>query len=504
MLRCKNTFWLNNITDLFCDFRIIPFKGMNLDEQLNSVTRLVFFVFIILLLFLDIQSCMLFLALSLLTIIIFYYIKRPMSKDNFVMPPYLAKAYSKTENLNGQENIIINRPSNYTWYNDEVPFEFNNPEYISINQKLVGAANPKTNIPPVIVPPVAELEYWKTNNLVTNSLINDQKQIDISQSGYVLSSCKYADDTNMYIDDKTPKLYTNVKRPRAPTCTGSKYSKNKINLSEYTEMKETFENQRFKDHKVRAQKSMPPGTFPVPYEIKPKPLESGQLDINLGYNPEQLYESALPSNYPSGKCQRDPALKSYNKNLFTQNIEPGVTTYSEIIEPINSNIGISFDQQFEPLTAYVDEPTDTLNYVQHDPRIFTEEPEYQEETVNAANVYDPRFTGYGTSYRAYSDNRLGQTKYYYDDIDSIRMPNYIVRSKIDFMEGADIYGAMPSDDGNPYTNVIRNLANDKFDASAIQFRTGLQERLMRKMNAGKWQQRQAPINRTSTFMNKIK
>ena len=179
--------------------------------------------------------------------------------------------------------------------------------------------------------------------------------------------------------------------------------------------------------------------------------------------------------------------------MFTQTIQPGVYSYNEVDEPLNSNIGISFNQQIGPITVELDENEDSVTYVQHDPRLFEETIEPYVETVNESNVYDPRFSGYGTSYRAYTDDNIGQTRFYYDDIDAIRMPNYITRSNIDFMKAADTYGPMENEHGNKYNSIIRNLANDKYLESALTFRTGLQESAMRKMNANRWQQRQAPI-----------
>lgn len=570
MLKCKNVFWLENLTDLFCDFRIIPFKNMNLEAQMNSLTRLVFFIFILLLFFLDLKNGLIFLILSLLIIIIFYYIKKrkmeqykemftynmknksgqksnykgakekyerpqlyqqaPSYQQQYVESPFYEPKNSDklTDNFNpfgdykrGNENsitkdetIIINRPETYINCNDEVPFDFNNPNYMSINQKLVGKANPKTLIPPVIVPPITDLGYWKTNNLIKHSLINDQSQIDVYQSGYQVSTCCGSDNKNMYLDDKEPKLL----RKRIPVKNikykQSNYSKNKDNnVDEYLEMKEHFKLQKsFEQEKrnraaeellgknQRQNEHVDINDYPYlidnnkpkfPYNLKPN--ESGQVNVSCGYDEKQLYKSGLPTNYPSGRCERDPVLKEYNKNLFTQTIQPGVYSYNEIDEPLNSNIGISFTQQIGPITVDMDENEDSVTYVQHDPRLYEEPIEPYVETVNESNVYDPRFSGYGTSYRAYTDDNIGQTRFYYDDIDAIRMPNYITRSNIDFMKAADTYGPMENEHGNKYNENIRNIANDKFLESAITFRTGLQESAMRKMNANKWQQRQAPI-----------
>ena len=37
---CKNKFWLENYTDLFCEIDIIPLTKMSLARQLNALSRL--------------------------------------------------------------------------------------------------------------------------------------------------------------------------------------------------------------------------------------------------------------------------------------------------------------------------------------------------------------------------------------------------------------------------------------------------------------------------------
>ena len=199
-------------------------------------------------------------------------------------------------------------------------------------------------------------------------------------------------------------------------------------------------------------------------------------------------------------------MKEFNRNLYTQTIQPDVYTRSQINEPINSNIGISFDQQFPPTTCTTNPVTGVVNYTEHDPRIMEPviiEPNPATQTpVPEANVYDPRFSGYGTSYRAYTDEKLGQPKFYYDDVDAIRMPNYVVRSDIDHQPFADQYGPIPAGDsqGNKYNSIVKALANDAWLTDSIQFRTEMQERLMRKRNNEMWQLRKAPINTSGQRM----
>ena len=505
MLKCKNIFWTENLTDLFCDFRLIPFKNMDLESQMNALTRLVLFIFIILLLLSDIKNSIIFLIITLTIIIIFYYIKRKDKMDNYremftpkhnnkskYLIPYKRANLRPNSDVTGNEELIIDRPSNFTYCDDEVPFIYDSKygmekSYTSINQKLAGPPNPKTLIPPVIVPKSHDLEYWRTNNLITHSSVNAQSQIDNYQSGYQVATCCGADDRNMYLEDNSPKLVSsyNTEKKDVNNYKKSNYRKNVSDLQEYTQTKENFVQQRNKNKKLEST------SLNIPYEIKPN--ESGQVNISCGYNPEQLFKSNLPTNLPSGECDRNPAFKQYNKNIFTQTIQPGVYSNNQVNEPINSNIGISFDQQFEPITTNVDESG--LTYTLHDPRLYTEPIEPYIESVNESNVYDPRFSGYGTSYRAYSDDKIGQTRFYYDDIDSVRMPNYISRSNIDFIKGADTYGPMIDEHGNPNTVDIRNIANNQFLESSLQFRTDLQERLLRKRNAEGWQHRVMPLNK---------
>ena len=578
MLKCKNVFWFENLAEIFCDFRIIPYKNMNLELQLNALTRLVFFIFILLLLFIDLKNSLLFLTSSLIIIIIFYYIKKNSLKEMFtpniknktqnndkylsysnstyskcnqpfnsyidkstgnfdntsmfdesVTPAHLLKFKrpNKDFTITKEQTLQLNSPDNYVFCNDEVPFDFNNisdysdynakniakidnvtsgnigdvnnmynkndnnSTYQSLNNKLSGPPNPKSLIPPIITPPIAALDYWKTNNLITHSHINDQKQIDDYQSGYRISTPCGSYTKNEYLQDNFPKLLRDPIKPKRNGYKKNNYQKNKLDLNDYTETKETFKLQKKNKENFIIEDVE---TIKMPFIINPKPNQSGQVNVSCGYNPEQLFDSNLPTNYPAGNCEKDHSLRNFNQNLFTQTIQPGVYTYNEIDEPINSNMGISFTQQFEPTTVELNENEDSITYNLHDPRLFSEEIEPYVETVNESNVYDPRFTGYGTSYRSYTDDKIGQTRFYYDDIDSVRMPNYICRSNIDFMKAADTYGPMRTETGDEYTSQIRNLANDQFLQSSLTFRTGLQQSLMRKINSEKWQQRKMPIN----------
>lgn len=350
---------------------------------------------------------------------------------------------------------------------------FNNPNWMSENQKLVGKPNPKTIINPVIAPPIADLEYWKNNNMIIHSSINDETNTDVYNSGYVVTENNY--NTNIPKELKNSLPYIKIQE-------------------------ETVENSK--------ETYIPQKEQNIPYIKTDKTkvydmVSSDSIDVSRGYNPEQLINLNLPSNLPTGNCQQNPAMKDYNKEIFTQNIQPDVYTTNNIIEPINSNIGISFTQQIPPTTKYTDQSSGIVEYIEHDPILFEKQPiEIQNNLLTEENVYDPRHTGYGTNYRAYTEEVTGQPRFYYDDINSIRMPNYIVRSKIDTHSYADQYGPIKENNeyGNPYTNNIHSLVNNSFLKSSIEHRTDIQQTAMRKVNAMKWQQRQAPINKNNVRM----
>lgn len=470
MFKCqKNRFWLERPINLFCDMSIIPLDNMNISEQMNSITRLIILVFFVLLL-VNFKYSLLFFLISLLLIIILYYIQRNQMK-HFNTEHYIgSKNFHDLPLPRGIGTSLTETPSSKRWCNDSVNLENSNgfnPSYFSANQKLAGKPNPKTLVQPVITPPISDLTYWRNNNMITHSAINAETEIDVSQSGYMVDKpCSENYVKNSVIEKYTePHYIENTKQPVIENYTEPHYIEN---------------------------------TQQIQPDIDVRPNEPGWVNTSCGYNPEQLETTGLPTNLASGNCSQDPVFKEYNENLFTDIIQPGAYTTSQIIEPINSNIGISFQQQFPPLTSQVDPISGDILYTQHDPRIMKQEEDILVKQTEAteSNIYDPRFSGYGTSYRSYTDDLTGQTRFFYDDVNAIRMPNYIVRSKIDNETYADKYGPIPKNNefGNPLTEDIRKLANDSWLNNSIDFRTDLQERLMRKNNANAWQRRKAPIS----------
>jgi hypothetical protein len=495
MAFCKNKFWLENPSDLLCDFAIIPTTKMKLSDQMNSLTRLVILVFFIII-SINTKKSFLFLFLSLLFIIILYYIQK-RTMENYQIENYEVDFNIQTIETQRQLPFVqYNQPSIVMNLNNKSALENKervviNPgsdtNYISANGRLSGPANPKTLQHFIVTPPSMAMDYWRANGSVNHSHINTESTFDNYLSGYDVSKkCDKVSETDIIYEKYTmidDEYDNNIYKKR--TNPYSSYN-NKITIEE-----------GYNENKVSH--SIPSNDYEFPYIKHPiivKDNEYGWVNTSCGYNQDQLCNYNLPSNLQVGKCEKSVSMKEYNKNLFTQTIQPGIYTRNEIVDPINSNIGISYNQQFRPTTSCVNDNNE-LTYVEHDPRLFTP---YQKEHeiphgITESDVYDPRFTGYGTSYRSYTEDVTGQTRFYYDDINAVRMPNYISRSNIDFAKYADTYGPLTemNRNGNVNTDYIREMAQDTFLQASLQQRTELQERLMRKRNSEMWQLRKAPI-----------
>ena len=304
------------------------------------------------------------------------------------------------------------------------------------NQSLVGAPNPKTLVPPIMAPRIAEWEYWRLNDELTPEIINDEKERYDYESGY---NVVYKPSENHFV-------------PKSNLCPYKRRKKAKTNQPNYS----------FRQNNDGTYNSIEN----FPYETNDDSYKKSLRDT------EHLLMNKPFSDNPLFRGR-------YNPNLFTETITPGSYHINDRNEPINSLMGISYPQQFEQ-----------SNYDDIEPY----------EDVNVSNTYDPRFNGYGTSYRSYVDENLGQPRFYYDDVNAIKMPNYITRSAIDVTSFGDSSG--PLKKHNPYTSDIHRLADEDYTDSMITFRTEMQERLMRKRNSELWQLREYPISRNGQRMLK--
>lgn len=336
------------------------------------------------------------------------------------------------------DNLRICSSSQNRFCNDVRPVPMNQ-DYVSVNHALVGKPIGLTYENPVIIAPAMAWDYWSTPNVIPTG-INTETNFDAFRSGYMTCGSDGNDvkesfdlPTKPITDDKgTPKIWVNEKGTEGDmvTCT---------------------------------------------------------------YNPNQMMEYNIPSNVQAGSCMQQPEMRKFNKNLFTTNLGPNTYNELQMVEPIQSNMGITFQQQLPPVTKRVN-PDGSTTFVTKDPRII--EPGVPVPSpasiADASNIYDPRSKGYGTSYRAYTDPMTGRTRFMYDDINAIRNPNFVIRSNIDHNAWANAYGPMED-----HIQRNRALAQQQFTNDTLQQREELQEMYMNKVNRQvMWQRRMAPIRTT--------
>lgn len=407
------------------------------------------------------------------------------------------------------KNIQANSPSQYRFCITERPVE-SNYNYVSPHQPFRSAANPKTKLPVYIIPPSFATDYWSSNTCVPSG-INRKTHQELYNNGYVgLNQCAsksfplYSDVKNQYKKpvlppinlDPTP-IQTNPEQiidqqTGLPIMTEPSFPMEATEKTKQQPEISTPATQQIIEPINFSSLTQYPSEKEQDEEYCP-PMNTGILSFD-SYDENKLRYN-IPVNLPAGYCQQNDKQAEYNKLLFTQPIEPSVYYNTEVIEPINQMIGVSFNPEFEPMTRATD--GDSTMFTVHDPVSFNspvyDEPVKVEPTL--FNTYDPRTFGYGTSYRYYFDTMTGQPRFYYDDIDAVRREKYIVRSNIDHISSLNQHnGFKQSDDLEP-ASIPYQQVDQQFHDSTISHRQGIQASLMRKQSNITWQRRIAPIRR---------
>jgi hypothetical protein len=448
-----------------------------------------------------------------------------MVNNNSTQLDSFSNTYARTiplkdwKQIPNQQDLRIQTPGMDRLYNQEVPAFFDK-DYYSTNfalQNQKGPASMKTAIPPVIIAPAMASDYWSEKYSVPQN-INRSTNQELYLSGY-LGNSKCNDTSNLQISsgDHSCNINVTLKEPQNG-CQIVGTNMNNFYPVQATPVQENFvPSARGVGggvgapepwNQYNASYTYQPNSTPAAYNTttqRNKPIwinEQGTEGdiINTGiYNPQQMLEHNIPSNFPSGLCSKDDTFNEYNRNLFTNIIEPGMYSRNEVIEPINANMGISDTLQFEPVARTVDANGNTTFTIQ-DPRVIRPRPPLvQVVQPTNSNVYDPRSFGYGTSYRSYIDEMSGQPRFYYDDVEAIRRPNYIGRSNVDCFKWADSYQTIAEPNTPENFNSMsshRALAQSQFLNSNLTQREELEQRYMRKFNSEvAWQRRLAPIRR---------
>lgn len=487
-MNSEEKFWAYDVTNLFKSYDLIPRQHDPLAAKLNAITRLAIVACSTMSLYKPVLGIAVMVIVVVVTMCAYSLgcdeRTTPRVVEGFeeMQMPQVFEFMKEYKSTRYPDLNKVGFPTTQKRFcNDAVLLE-PGPSFVSVNQSLAGGPNPKTKVPPLVVAPSHDLDSWKTNDLVVQSGINKSTNFDKNLSGYgngiLPTKCKEC----MYVP-----------------CMCDLGKKKVV-------VKENFRNV---DLQQMTNRRPPPTAAAATSGRRPnrpnrpnRPGEGGYF-TDVAMDRRRLRDQDDDDDYDSGynssntnedKVTIDPCFESPRRdNLITQTLQPGVYQKSHIGEPIQSNIGISYIQEWGP--TEVQETSDSIKYTMRDPKNVIQIPAVKEEEISqdVSNVYDPRFTGYGTSYRAYVDKLTGRGKFFYDDVDSITMPNYITRSKVDTFPWADTYGPDKIMSESDYSE-HRQLANNAFTDSAITFRTEMQERLMRKRNAELVQRRVAPIS----------
>lgn len=422
----------------------------------------------------------------------------------------------------------------------------------------VGKQHPKTLIPPIIAPRAFDHEVWKDRDDVVRSDINDRRSFFDLENDEVFFDEK---KENEIIFKKRVRDKIHPHEISYPAYRDS--SENIIEMFAYEEEFERdtryprcdprhHEHYSMKGH-CKVDKDLihnlnqidfatgmvpsvkPPGganwhdphyqglklpqKAPQMYSIIDEDLD-GIANERIGKDTRLQRDMSLPTNLTISDYERDPRFDDFHRNLHTQTVQPNIFSRHQIIEPINSNLGISFNSQFQPIDTEVGPANSNhYTYTRIDPQLVRdpsdlspnramENPQRNRWTsehsawkaepgsVRIEDIYDPRLTGYGTGYRSYTDINAGQVRYYYSDIDAYRRPNFISRSNVDHMDFQNPMGAiLPEYHRKIISENGRELVEDQYLRDTIHHRESMMESLMRKRNSELWQLRAAPVRK---------
>lgn len=499
--------WTEDIAQLFAFNRgMWPRSDATPAANLNAITRLGLAACLLLAVFDPSLATVTFIAI-VVAVMVAYYASSGSKGDAVV----LKESYEDVL-ITSANDIVFRDPTDPSSFNDATAKRFCNDfepiqfdeDYFSRNQYLVGCPNPKTLVPPIIAPPSHDLAYWKASDLTTHSRVNDQTSYDAYSAGYVGPAYNFSTGYSGYAEPISTDSY----RPsvcsdcvRAPCVCAKPITRSDL-LTTQTVQPGLFEQSDYTEP-INS-------NIGITYTKQFDPTRVKLDDVGLIYSampaipPDDdfpQYPPAIGNSAPPGRrllIGRDP----FYGGVYSPPVQNPALPYfyvDAIAPPPPVDIPVPQIPNFPP--AVTVEPF--VDRIERSGATFTgcdaiapyPPPIVQLQTES--DVYDPRFTGYGPTERGYVEPTTGQPRFFYDDIDAVTMPNFISRNAVDVYPWAAQYGSgyngNLSVDGIAYGDGYKRLAENAFADSAIQFRTEMQERLMRKRNAEMWQLRFAPI-----------
>jgi hypothetical protein len=180
----KEKLWIDDINSFFGDWALIPTSKMTREEKLNTITRLILVISVILLLFGKKDASLYILIIGLLVVIVIYSQEKnietvegfdPLESEgenneiaiNWGTPSSKGRNIGRTTLPGGRAPIFT---CDVTYYPTFI--SGNSENVIGKNAALTGPQNPKTLLPPPVAPPLGDLDTWKASEWTTHSHIN--------------------------------------------------------------------------------------------------------------------------------------------------------------------------------------------------------------------------------------------------------------------------------------------------------------------------------------------
>lgn len=484
----KEKFWLLDPLELFKPY-FIPSSSMTFSSKLNAMTRLVLIIGMVLIA-LKVKYSFVFIILSILFIILLYFSKmnteRFQNLLNYKLPLNQQNVNLINDRILSDKNVNVNNigqlcgASNYPYNKNQ---KYNEDKYTVLGQqtgqycgmlgnsdltrktisyselKNVSSLNKSdvgidffsppiqiqesSFIPPMIVPRITDKEVWSPNDFHSAKKVNRENYTNLTETVGQDTFC--------------PEAVKNVRMSSSidPTKIDD-YAQDFSYIGDYanmpTKMKIYSDVEPIGDGVVISGRRQPINNN---YAISEIPNWDTTLE-------PKLYSQAIGNNQYGTPFGHQPFLDRYDPQLIRDD------------GPIGRQAEMP---NRSPWSARVDG--------------------YEARgTIDFNEVFDPRFSGFGDPYRSYLDADKGNIAYYYGDLDAYKHPNFITRSKVDFIESREPMGQIKPlylRDRNMCLNDAIDQAQNRWFQDTTEFREGLMSSQMQKRNGELWQTRFAPI-----------
>jgi len=590
-------FWLNDPQKLFCSYSPIPHGNLASGERLNSLTRFVIYLSILMLCS-GYKHARAFFILGIMFIILIYITSTKNEKEGYAMVNEIPKNYSPNLQLPNVTPTMIKQvdeslipvyepnENNFMGAADEYlkATSFDNEggsRDIEADIQYYGTksgVNRRAMINPVIAPRIFDQEvFGKRSTQISNThsqyMIDLTDDLDLGNNHGLIMDDPYSLGNPYKFQKRVPNGVTMMNRIGD---TGNKFTGLQDDgsypggqfMDRYPDSRDFYKNvphlnpdenpdsikgasNAYQSSQFETTKNAPDNIVSVDKKDQ-VPRKNG---VKEGFDFVNLNESEVVKDNFGGFEAGNPINNAYNRfnraqpntsvvndqllqesptyvynnsyfdqpdrRMYLQDIQPKLYSYSMNQEPINSNLGISYNPQ--PAPRFLDQVNNNgVNmplYSRIDPQLVRSDgtkgqinaqplrtewsanySQYipPEGSIDFEDIYDPRFSSYGDGTRAYSDINTGQVHYYYDDVDQFRQPNFIYRSNVDHMTFKTPMGQQwPEYNRESSLDDIRTKTSSQYDADDLYHREDYMSNVMSKINRNRWQNVYAPLRKTN-------